>query len=226
MEDVIYAQPETMEEVYQQQEAAIDIAKKDNDEPMIIVWDSVASSPTKAELEGEYGDSVMGQHARLMSQGLRKIKGKIKRCNIMAVYINQTREKIGVTFGDKSNTFGGKALKFYATVRIEVTMIGKLKKNDGADPHGIAVRAVVKKNKVAPPFKKAEFEIFFDDTGIDHIGATLDWLKQHELIGGSQGWYEIKGKNYRRDEARDLLYRDEELLKEIRNLAYSVSAPK
>lgn len=223
LESIIYTQPEIMEEVFEQQEAVIDLLrkKKDNDQPVGIFWDSVASCPTKSELDGEYGDSVMGIHARLMSQSLRKIRGKIKKEKILALYVNQIRDKIGISYGDKTATFGGRALKFYASVRIQVTQQEKIKVGDKIV--GIRVKAEVKKNKVAPPFKSAVFDIlFFEEGGIDQNKAILDWLKENELIGGSQGWYEIGGKNYRLDDAKELLADDEELFQEYLDLCYTV----
>lgn len=225
MNKVIYTQPEIMEDVFESQEIIIEtLREKNTDRPIGIVWDSVAATSTKSEIEGEYGDAVMGIHARIMSQALRKIKGQIKKQNVMAIYINQIRDKMGVMFGEKTSTFGGRALKFYSTVRLEVTRIQTLKDKNNK-PSGITVRVSVRKNKVAPPFRESEFDILFDENSgvIDYMGATLDWLKEHELIGGSQGWYEIEGKNYRKEDAKRMLLDDEKLYKKYYDLAYSVS---
>jgi len=222
---VIYLQPETMEEVFEQQEHIINlIRQKRSKTPLVIGWDSVASTPTSAELEGEYGSEVMGQHARLMSQSLRKIKGLIKKENVLALYVNQIRDKIGVRFGEKTSTFGGRALKFYASVRIEVAIIEKIKESEGKDSPvvGIRVRATVRKNKVAPPFKTAEFIIYFDDRCVDEIGAVLEWLKMNGLAGETQGWYEIEGKKYRFKDAWELLNEDRDLFEKYYELCYEV----
>jgi len=189
LSEVIYSQPETMEQVFESQELVIDMISKENDEgrPVALIWDSVASTPTQSEVDGDYGDSIMGVHARLMSQALRKIRSKIAKQNIIAIYINQIRDKMGVTYGEKTSTFGGRALKFYASVRLEIHSIEKIKKGD--DVVGIRVEVQIKKNKVAPPFKKARFDILFEgNAGIDCVGAVLDWCKEKEFIGGSTGW--------------------------------------
>lgn len=222
MSKVIFSQPETMESVFEAQEVIIDtLSKKNSDRPIGIVWDSIAATPTKSEVDGDYGDAVMGIHARIMSQALRKITSLIKKDKVCAMYINQVRDKMNVSWGEKTDTFGGRAMKFYSTVRIEVVRIETLKK--GNDKMGIKVRATIKKNKVAPPFKEATFNILFDeDSGvIDWQTALLDFLKDNNFIGGSSGWYEIKGKNYRPDEARKLLSSDEDLTAELYAMAYN-----
>lgn len=203
---LIYAQPETMEELFEYVDFIIDkIKEKDPDRKVTIVWDSVAATPTKSEIDGEYGDAVMGIHARIMSQAFRKITKKISSNKILFICINQIRDKMNVTWGEKSVTFGGRALKFYATQRVEVVRIGNYK--EGNEVKGIQCQATIKKNKVAPPFGVAQFNILFDeeDAGMDAIGSILDGGFEIGLFGTSKGWYEIEGKKYRKAEARQYL---------------------
>lgn len=230
MNKVLRGQPDTLEEVFDAQEAILEsLAEKAPDKPVVITCDSIAACSTKSEIEGDMDDQQMAPHARLMSKGLRKIKAPITDSSVLSIWVNQIREKM-VSFGDNTGTFGGKAMAFYASVRIQLTKVKTLKK-DGKnnDPYGCTIQAFIKKNKVAPPLKKIEYDILFieDEDGsyprIDIEGAVLDWCKEKGLIGGGQGRYEIKGKSMFKDAARQELIDDPELMKELTQLAYSVA---
>jgi len=154
------------------------------------VVDSVAALTPKAEIEGDMGDTHVGLQARLMSQALRKLTGNIKRSNCMVIFINQIRMKIGVMFGSPETTTGGNALKFYASIRLDIRRIGALKKGD--EVVGNQTRVKVVKNKMAPPFKQAEFEILYGE-GISREGELIDLGVQHNFVDKSGAWYSYQG---------------------------------
>jgi len=180
----------------------------------IIVIDSVAALTPKAELEGDMGDSHMGLQARLMSQALRKLTGSIARSKTMVIFINQIRMKIGVMFGNPETTTGGNALKFYASIRLDVRRIGAIKKGD--EVLGNDTRVKVVKNKVAPPFKQAQFSIMYGE-GVSHAGEVLDMGVQYGLVNKSGAWYargnERIGQG--RDKAITFLKEHPEMLDEV-----------
>ena len=179
----------------------------------IIVIDSVAALTPKAEIEGEMGDSKMGLQARLMSQALRKLTATISKTNTTCIFINQLREKLGVMFGNPETTTGGNALKFYASVRIDIRRIGQIK--DGDQVNGNLTRVKVGKNKVAPPFRKAEFEILFGQ-GISKVGEIVDLGVQFGIIKKSGAWFSYEGTKFQgRDTAKQLIADNPELAEEL-----------
>ena len=180
----------------------------------IIVIDSVAALTPKAEIEGEMGDSKMGLQARLMSQALRKLTGNISKTNTCCIFINQLREKLGVMFGNPETTTGGNALKFYASVRLDVRKTTQLK--DGEDATGNRTRVKVVKNKMAPPFKKAEFDILYGE-GISKISEILDLGVEYEIIKKSGSWFSYGESKIGqgREAVRQLLMDNPELAEEI-----------
>ncbi|MCQ2117273.1 MAG: recombinase RecA [Bacteroidales bacterium] len=180
----------------------------------IIVIDSVAALTPKAEIEGEMGDSKMGLQARLMSQALRKLTANISKTNTCCIFINQLREKLGVMFGNPETTTGGNALKFYASIRLDVRKLTQLK--DGDDATGNRTRVKVVKNKMAPPFKKAEFDIIYGE-GISKIGEIIDMGVEFEIIKKSGSWFSYnEGKLAQgRDAVKQLLLDNPELAEEI-----------
>ena len=180
----------------------------------LIVIDSVAALTPRAEIEGEMGDSHVGLQARLMSQALRKMTGALKSASTTAIFINQLREKIGVFFGSPETTTGGKALKFYASVRIDIRRIETLK--DGANPIGNKTRAKIVKNKMAPPFKQAEFDILYGE-GISVEGGILDLAVEHDIVKKSGAWFTYDGEQLGqgRENVRKLLKDNPELTEEL-----------
>jgi recombination protein RecA len=180
----------------------------------IVVIDSVAALTPKAEIEGEMGEMQMGLHARLMSQALRKLTGNIKRSNTIVVFINQIRMKIGVMFGNPETTTGGNALKFYASLRLDIRRIGALK--NGEEVVGNQTRVKVVKNKVSPPFREAEFEILYGQ-GISREGELVDMGALHGLVEKSGSWYSYEGERIGqgKDNARAYLQQHPEIATKI-----------
>ena len=185
----------------------------------IIVIDSVAALTPKAEIEGDMGDSKMGLQARLMSQALRKLTGAINKTNTTCIFINQLRDKIGVMFGNPETTTGGNALKFYASVRLDIRKIGTLK--DGDEMKGNQVRVKVVKNKVAPPFRKAEFDIMFGE-GISKAGEIVDLGAELNIIKKSGSWYSYNDTKLGqgRDAAKQCISDNPELAEELSGLIF------
>lgn len=180
----------------------------------IIVIDSVAALTPRAEIEGDMGDPQMGLQARLMSQALRKLTANIKRSNTMVIFINQIRMKIGVMFGNPETTTGGNALKFYASVRLDIRRTGSIK--DGEETIGNETRVKVVKNKVAPPFKQADFDILYGE-GISRESEIIELGVQHKLIDKSGAWYAYKGEKIGqgKDNVRTYLKEHKEMAQEI-----------
>ena len=191
----------------------------------IIVIDSVAALTPKKEIEGDMGDSAVGLQARLMSQALRKLTSTISKTNTTCIFINQLREKIGVMFGNPETTTGGNALKFYASVRLDIRKVTTLK--DGDQPVGNQVRVKVVKNKVAPPFRKAEFEITFGE-GISKIGEIVDLGVEYEIIKKSGSWFSYGDSKLAqgRDATKALLQDNPELCEELEGKIMQAIADK
>ena len=193
----------------------------------IVVIDSVAALTPKSEIEGEMGDSKMGLHARLMSQALRKLTASISKTNCTVIFINQLREKIGVMFGNPETTTGGNALKFYASVRLDIRRSTQIKETDG-NVAGNKTRVKVVKNKVAPPFKTAEFDIMYGE-GISKVGEVIDIAVDNEIIKKSGSWfsYEDTKLGQGRDAVKALLKDNPELMDEleekVRKVAKAIS---
>jgi len=219
VDELLVSQPDTGEQALEITDMLVRSGAVD-----IIVIDSVAALTPKAEIEGEMGDSHMGLQARLMSQALRKLTGNIKRSNVMVIFINQIRMKIGVMFGSPETTTGGNALKFYASVRLDIRRIGAIKKGD--EVVGNQTRVKVVKNKVSPPFKQAEFEILYGH-GISRLGELIDLGVQHDIVNKAGSWYSYgddrigQGK----DNAREFLKAHPEMADEIERKVRAILMP-
>ena len=209
IDSMLVSQPDSGEQALEIAEALVRSGAID-----VIVLDSVAAMVTKAEIDGEMGDTHVGQLARLMSQAMRKLTSVISKSNCVAVFINQVREKIGVIYGNPETTPGGRALKFYASVRIEVRK-GELIKN-GSEPIGNRTRCKVVKNKVAPPFKEAEFDMIYGK-GISRIGEVVDVATELDIIHKSGAWFSYEGNKIGqgRENTKEFLLNNPEMLSEI-----------
>ncbi len=210
--NLLISQPDTGEQALEIADALVRSGSID-----LIVIDSVAALVPRAEIEGEMGDSLPGLQARLMSQALRKLTGTIKRTNSMIIFINQIRMKIGVMFGSPETTTGGNALKFYASMRLDIRRIGSIKKGD--ENIGNETRVKVVKNKVSPPFREAIFDIMYG-TGISREGEIIDMGVEADIVDKSGSWYSYKGEKIGqgKDNARDFLKANPALSKEIEGL--------
>ncbi|HIG64203.1 MAG TPA: recombinase RecA [Methyloprofundus sp.] len=209
VDDLLVSQPDTGEQALE----ICDMLVRSNAVDIVVI-DSVAALTPKAEIEGDMGDSHMGLQARLMSQALRKLTANIKRSNTMVIFINQIRMKIGVMFGSPETTTGGNALKFYASVRLDIRRIGAIKKGD--EIIGNETRVKVVKNKVAPPFKQAEFEIIYGE-GISFLGELIDLGVKYGFINKAGSWYSY-GKNkigQGKDNVRAFLKDNPQLVEEL-----------
>jgi recombination protein RecA len=223
IDSLLVSQPDTGEQALEIAEALVRSGAID-----CIVIDSVAALVPRAEIEGEMGDSHVGLQARLMSQALRKLAGAISKSNCVTIFINQLREKVGVSYGNPEVTPGGRALKFYSSVRIDIRKIEQLK--SGTETVGSHTRAKVVKNKVAPPFKEAEFDIMYG-TGISHVGEVVDLAVKLDIIQKSGSWFsygEVRlGQG--RDNVRDILKNDQamsdEIEKKVRDNASLLTTP-
>jgi recombination protein RecA len=209
VDDLLVSQPDTGEQALEVTDMLVRSGAID-----IVVIDSVAALTPKAEIEGEMGDVQMGLHARLMSQALRKLTGNIKRSNTMVIFINQMRMKIGVMFGNPETTTGGNALKFYASVRLDIRRVGSLK--NGEEVIGNLTRVKVVKNKVAPPFREAEFEIMYG-VGISREGEIIELGSAEGIIDKSGSWYSYKGERIGqgKDNVRNFLQQNKPIAREI-----------
>jgi recombination protein RecA len=211
LQDLLISQPDTGEQALEIVDALVRSGSVD-----LIIVDSVAALTPKAELEGEMGDSLPGLQARLMSQALRKLTATIKKTNCMVIFINQIRMKIGVMFGSPETTTGGNALKFYASVRLDIRRIGAIKK--GEEIIGSETRVKVVKNKVAPPFKTAEFDILYGE-GISREGEVIDLGVVAKIVDKSGAWYAYQGEKIGqgKDNSREFLRENPALAHEIEN---------
>ncbi len=215
VDNLLVSQPDTGEQALEIAEVLIRSNAVD-----VVVIDSVAALVPRAEIEGEMGDSHVGLQARLMSQALRKLTGAVARSNTSVIFTNQIREKIGVMFGNPETTSGGRALKFYASLRLDIRRIGAIK--DGQDVIGNRTRVKVVKNKCAPPFKQAEFDILYSE-GISHLGLLVDLGVDHEIVSKSGSWFSYgdlrmgQGK----ENAREFLAENQDIAQEIEERLFS-----
>jgi recombination protein RecA len=211
LQDLLISQPDTGEQALEIVDALVRSASVD-----LVIIDSVAALVPKAELEGEMGDSLPGLQARLMSQALRKLTSSIKKTNTMVIFINQIRMKIGVMFGSPETTTGGNALKFYASVRLDIRRTGSIKRGDEVIGNETKVKVV--KNKVSPPFKTAEFDILYGE-GISREGEVIDMGVVAKVLEKSGAWYAYNGEKIGqgKDNAREFLRENPDLAIEIEN---------
>ena len=209
LSELLISQPDTGEQALEICDALVRSGSVD-----MVVIDSVAALTPQAEIEGEMGEALPGLQARLMSQALRKLTSSIKRTNTLVVFINQIRMKIGVSYGNPETTTGGNALKFYSSVRLDIRRVGAIKKGD--EVIGSDTKVKVVKNKVAPPFKTAQFDILYGD-GISHEGEVIDMAVELNLMQKSGAWYSYQGNKIGqgRDNAREFLKNNPEVLTEI-----------
>ncbi|MDE2422877.1 MAG: recombinase RecA [Betaproteobacteria bacterium] len=209
--DLLISQPDTGEQALEIADMLVRSGSVD-----IVVVDSVAALTPRAEIEGEMGDSHVGLHARLMSQALRKLTGNIKRSNCLVIFINQIRLKIGVMFGNPETTTGGNALKFYASVRLDIRRIGSIKRGD--EVVGSETRVKVVKNKVSPPFKVADFDIMYGE-GISREGEIIELGVLGKIVEKAGAWYSYQGEKIGqgKDNAREYLKEHPEIANEIEN---------
>lgn len=209
IDDLLISQPDTGEQALDIVEALVRSGALD-----IIVVDSVAALVPKSEIEGEMGDSHVGLHARLMSQAMRKLTGIISKSGTVAIFINQIREKVGVMFGNPETTTGGRALKFYASVRMDVRRIDSIKQ--GQDVIGNRTRVKVVKNKVAPPFKQAEFDIMYGE-GVSKLGSLVDMAVELDIVEKSGAWFSYGGSRLGqgKENAKAALKENPQLAQEI-----------
>lgn len=214
VDSLLVSQPDTGEDALEIAEALIRSGAID-----VIVIDSVAALVPKAEIEGEMGDSHVGLHARLMSQALRKLAGAISKSNCVAIFINQLREKVGVVYGNPEVTTGGRALKYYSSVRIDIRRVETLKVN--GEMIGSRTRAKVVKNKVSPPFKEAEFDIMYGK-GISRVGELIDLAVKADVVQKAGAWFNFGETRLGqgRDNVKELLENNDELRNEIEKLLW------
>jgi len=220
VEELLVSQPDTGEQALEIADMIVRSGAVD-----VVVIDSVAALTPKAELEGDMGDTHVGLQARLMSQALRKLTANIKRSNTLVIFINQIRMKIGVMFGSPETTSGGNALKFYASVRLDIRRIGALKRGD--EVVGNETRVKVVKNKVAPPFKKVEFDILYGE-GISREGELIDLGVQHGLVDKSGAWYSYKGDRIGqgRDNVREFIKQNPAMAQELDSALRDILLPR
>jgi recombination protein RecA len=209
VDDLFISQPDSGEQALEIAEALVRSGGVD-----VLVIDSVAALVPRAELDGEMGDSLPGLQARLMSQALRKLTAVVARSNTCLIFINQIREKIGVMFGNPETTSGGRALKFYSSVRLDIRRISSIK--DGDAVVGNRTRVKVVKNKVAPPFKESEFDIMYGE-GISREGDLLDLAVEHKIVEKSGAWFSFKGERLGqgRENAKNLIKSEREIANRI-----------
>jgi len=223
IDNLLVSQPDTGEQALEITEALVRSGAID-----AIIVDSVAALVPRTEIEGDMGEAVVGVQARLMSQALRKLAGSISKTNCIVVFINQLREKIGVSYGNPETTTGGRALKFYSSVRIDVRRVETIK--NGSEIIGNRTKVKITKNKVAPPFKEAEFDIIYGE-GISKLGEIIDLGVKLDIIEKSGSWFTVAGNRIQgRDSVRDFLKANPDVAdaieKEIRENAYKLMGPQ